>query len=154
MRISVIGSGYVGLVAAACFAELGHTVICVDNDHEKIASLNAGGTLIHEDYLQELLSRHRHNTLTFSTSIEDAVRESMAIFIAVGTPCGVDGGADLSYVESVAQGIATYGDLLPVSEFSLWAENLLFCFWFVPLAMASLNWALARAKQEGSLVKY
>ena len=106
MRISVIGSGYVGLVAAACFAELGHTVICVDNDHEKIASLNAGGTLIHEDYLQELLSRHRHNTLTFSTSIEDAVRESLAIFIAVGTPCGVDGGADLSYVESVARAIA------------------------------------------------
>jgi UDPglucose 6-dehydrogenase len=106
MRISVIGSGYVGLVAAACLSELGHTVICVDNDLDKINTLNSGGTLIHEDYLQELLSRHRHDKLTFSTSIEDAVRESLVIFIAVGTPCGVNGRADLSYVESVARAIA------------------------------------------------
>jgi UDPglucose 6-dehydrogenase len=78
----------------------------VDNDLDKINTLNSGGTLIHEDYLQELLSRHRHDKLTFSTSIEDAVRESLVIFIAVGTPCGVNGRADLSYVESVARAIA------------------------------------------------
>src|SRR5258708_34037128 len=59
MQIAVSGSGYVGLVAAACFAELGHKVVCVDNDLEKIEILNSGGSLIHEDYLQELLSRHR-----------------------------------------------------------------------------------------------
>lgn len=106
MRISVIGSGYVGLVAAACLSELGHTVVCVDNDLDKIATLNAGGSLIHEDYLQELLSRHRDGKLTFSTSIEDAVRESLVIFIAVGTPCSTNGEADLSYVESVARAIA------------------------------------------------
>ncbi|HLK54868.1 MAG TPA: NAD-binding protein, partial [Candidatus Angelobacter sp.] len=61
MQISVIGSGYVGLVAATCLAELGHKVVCVDSDSAKIAALNAGETLIHEDYLQELLSRHRGN---------------------------------------------------------------------------------------------
>jgi UDPglucose 6-dehydrogenase len=106
MRISVIGSGYVGLVAAACLSELGHNVICVDNDADKIAALNSGGTLIHEDYLQELLSRHRDSRLTFSTSIEDAVAESLVILIAVGTPPSVNGEADLSYVESVTRAIA------------------------------------------------
>ncbi len=65
MQISVIGSGYVGLVAATCLAELGHKVICVDSDSTKIAALNAGETLIHEDYLQELLSRHRGNSPFF-----------------------------------------------------------------------------------------
>src|SRR5258708_13690541 len=65
MQIAVSGSGYVGLVAAACFAELGHKVVCVDNDLEKIEILNNGGSLIHEDYLQELLSRHRGANLTF-----------------------------------------------------------------------------------------
>ena len=106
MRISVIGSGYVGLVAATCFAEIGHDVLCVDNDREKIEILNQGGSLIHEDCLQELLSRHHRNRLIFSTSVEDAVRESEAIFITVGTPSASNGAADLSYVESVARTIA------------------------------------------------
>jgi len=82
MQIAVIGSGYVGLVAAACFAELGHTVVCVDNDLEKIAALNAGQSLIHEDYLQELLQRHRGASLRFSASLTDAVAESLVIVIA------------------------------------------------------------------------
>lgn len=106
MQIAIIGSGYVGLVAAACFAELGHTVICVDNDLGKIAALNQGETLIHEDYLQELLDRHRNHNLTFSSSLSDAVRESLVIIIAVGTPAAASGEADLSYVELVTREIA------------------------------------------------
>lgn len=106
MRMTVVGSGYVGLVAATCLAELGHHVVCVDNDVEKIATLEAGGTPIHELYLQELLSRHRGTRLTFSTSIEAAIRDSQVIFITVGTPPAPNGAADLSYVESVARSIA------------------------------------------------
>jgi len=106
MRITVIGSGYVGLVAAACFAELGHTVVCVDNNVERIAALDRGETPIHEDYLTELLRRHRGAGLTFSTVVADAVRESLVIVIAVGTPAMAGGEADLSYVESVTRSIA------------------------------------------------
>src|SRR6266481_1629075 len=106
MRIAVIGSGYVGLVAAACFAELGHTVVCVDNDTDKIRALDAGEPLIHEDYLQEILQRHRGARLTFSSSLTEAVRESLVVVIAVGTPAAANGEADLSYVESVTREIA------------------------------------------------
>src|SRR5215831_5924160 len=106
MRIAVIGSGYVGLVAAGCFAELGHIVVCVDKDDDKIAELNAGGVPIHEEYLQELLARHRGASLTFSTSWADAARESTVIVIAVGTPIDCKGEADLSFVESVVRSIA------------------------------------------------
>jgi UDPglucose 6-dehydrogenase len=106
MRIAVIGSGYVGLVAAACFADLGHTVRCVDNDAAKIDTLNSGATPIHEDYLPELLSRHRGRNLSFTTMLSDAVRESMVVVIAVGTPSGANGEADLSYIESVTQKLA------------------------------------------------
>src|SRR5438445_1188216 len=106
MQISVIGSGYVGLVAATCLAELGHDVICVDHDPAKIAALKAGETLIHEDCLQELLSRHRGVRLSFSTSIQEAARHALVIFIAVGTPSCDDGSVDLSYVESVARSLA------------------------------------------------
>lgn len=110
MQIAVIGSGYVGLVAAACFAELGHKVVCVDNDLEKIATLNAGGTLIHEDYLQELLSRHRGGNLIFSASLTEAVRNALVVVIAVGTPASASGEADLSFVESVTRAIAQSAD--------------------------------------------
>ena len=106
MQISVIGSGYVGLVAATCLAELGHKVVCVDSDLTKIAALNAGETLIHEDYLQELLSRHRGNRLLFSTDLTEAARKSTVIFIAVGTPSTENGAVDLSYVEAVVQSLA------------------------------------------------
>lgn len=106
MRIAVIGSGYVGLVASACFAELGHEIVCVDNDLEKIAALNSGKTPIHEDYLQELLARHRGTNLKFSSSLTEAVRESLVIIIAVGTPAAATGEADLSYVETVTREIA------------------------------------------------
>jgi UDPglucose 6-dehydrogenase len=106
MQISVIGSGYVGLVAATCLAELGHNVVCVDSDSAKIAALNAGETTIHEDCLQELLSRHRGRRLTFSTSIQDASRSADVIFIAVGTPSADDGSVDLSCIEAVARSLA------------------------------------------------
>src|SRR5262249_3876532 len=106
MQIAVIGSGYVGLVAAAGFAELGHNVVCVDNDLEKIATLNAGGMPIHEDYLQEVVGRHLGKNLFFSGSLTDAVNDAKVIVIAVGTPPGPDGDVDLSYVESVTREIA------------------------------------------------
>src|SRR5215813_9038354 len=106
MRISVIGSGYVGLVAAACFAELGHRVVCVDNDHGKVEALNAGQTPIYEDYLTELLGRHRNENLAFSTSLSQSVRGAQVVFIAVGTPMSASGDADLSFVESVTRELA------------------------------------------------
>src|SRR5437868_15093496 len=86
MKIAVVGSGYVGLVASACFAELGHEVICVDNDPEKLAALVRGETPIHEQYLPELLARHRGQRLKFSASLPEAVRASSVVFVAVGTP--------------------------------------------------------------------
>ena len=106
VNIAVVGCGYVGLVAAVCFAEMGHKVICVDNDSAKIAALQAGQIPIHEEHLEELLRRQKKEALTFSTSLADAVRASEAVFIAVGTPPMENGDADLSYVEAVAVEIA------------------------------------------------
>jgi UDPglucose 6-dehydrogenase len=106
MRIAVVGSGYVGLVAGACFAELGREVILVDNDPAKLAALKKGEVPIHEQFLPELLTRHRGTRLSFTDELGAAVQASDAIFIAVGTPPTEDGEADLSYVESVARGIA------------------------------------------------
>lgn len=106
MRIAVVGSGYVGLVAGACFADLGHDVILVDNDQQKLAALNGGQVPIHEKFLPELLGRHRGHRLTFSGDLKEAARLSSAIFVAVGTPPTESGEADLSYVESVAREIS------------------------------------------------
>jgi UDPglucose 6-dehydrogenase len=105
MRIAVVGSGYVGLVAGACFADLGHDVILVDNDARKLAALKNGQVPIQEKFLPELLNRHRGQRLTFSGDLRDSVRASVAIFIAVGTPPTESGEADLSFVESVAREI-------------------------------------------------
>src|SRR5882762_1636041 len=106
MRIAVVGSGYVGLVAGACFADLGHDVILVDNDQQKLAALKAGQVPIHEQFLPELLGRHRGQRLQFSDDLHKAVGASSAIFVAVGTPPTDSGDADLSYVESVAREIS------------------------------------------------
>src|SRR6202142_1675752 len=106
MRIAVVGSGYVGLVAGACFADLGHDVILVDNDQEKLSALKAGKVPIHEKFLPELLDRHRGRRLTFSDDLQAAVRASAVVFIAVGTPPTDKGEADLSYVESVARSVS------------------------------------------------
>jgi len=105
MRIAIVGSGYVGLVAGACFADLGHTVVLVDNDQQKLAALKNGQVPIHEKFLPELLDRHRGQRLTFSDDLHAAVLESDVVFIAVGTPPTEQGEADLSYVESVARSI-------------------------------------------------
>ncbi len=106
MQIAVVGSGYVGLVAGACFADLGHDVILVDNDQPKLAALRNGQVPIHEKFLPELLTRHRGHRLTFSDNLKEAVRLSSVIFVAVGTPPTESGEADLSYVESVAREIS------------------------------------------------
>ncbi len=106
ISIAVVGSGYVGLVAAVCFAEMGHSVICVDNDERKVKALQGGDTLIHEEHLPELLERYRNTRVRFTTDLAEATRSSQAIFIAVGTPQSETGDADLSYVEAVACEIA------------------------------------------------
>ena len=106
VSICIIGSGYVGLVAAVCFAEIGHQVICVDNDESRIKTLREGGVPIYEEHLPELLAKHQGRGLEFTTELAAAVRRSEAMFIAVGTPQGDSGAADLSYVEAVVAEIA------------------------------------------------
>ena len=107
MKIAVIGTGYVGLVAGACFAETGNDVICVDKDHDKVATLTAGRMPIYEPGLEEIVRRNtQERRLTFTTDLAHAVRESDIIFIAVGTPQGEDGSADLQHVLAVARDIA------------------------------------------------
>ena len=106
VSICVIGSGYVGLVAAVCFAEMGHRVTCVDNDEAKVRTLREGGVPIYESHLPELLGKHLGRGVEFTTDLSSAVEQSEAIFIAVGTPQGETGAADLSYVEAVVSEIA------------------------------------------------
>jgi UDPglucose 6-dehydrogenase len=106
MRLAVIGSGYVGLVAAACFAELGHEIVSIDNDENKIARLNRGEIPIHEEFLPGLLVKHRGHRLRFSSSLHEGMRGAAAVFIAVGTPPTDHGEADLSFVEAVSREIA------------------------------------------------
>jgi UDPglucose 6-dehydrogenase len=108
VSICVIGSGYVGLVAAVCFAEMGHRVICVDNDEARVRTLLDGGVPIFENGLPELLARHRGLGVNFTSDLGVAVEQSEAIFIAVGTPQGDTGAADLSYVEAVVSEVARH----------------------------------------------
>src|SRR5579863_6296465 len=106
VSICVVGSGYVGLVAAVCFAEMGHQVTCVDNDEAKVKTLCSGGVPIFEKFLPELLGKHLNRNVEFTPDLAGAVERSEAIFIAVGTPQGDSGAADLSYVEAVVSQIA------------------------------------------------
>ena len=107
MKIAVVGSGYVGLVVGACLAENGNDVICVDSDAAKIRSLKRGRVPIYEPGLEELVSRNQsEKRLMFSTALPRAVRASQIIFIAVGTPAGEDGSADLKHVINVAKELA------------------------------------------------
>ena len=106
MKVGIIGSGYVGLVAAACFAEMGNKVICVDVDESKIKSLKLGKVPIYEPGIEALvLDNQKKGTLHFTTNIKDALDEATIIFIAVGTPMGDDGSADLKFVLQVAEDI-------------------------------------------------
>jgi UDPglucose 6-dehydrogenase len=107
MEIAIIGSGYVGLVTGTCFAEVGHNVICVDNDERKVKALQSGIIPIYEPGLEDLV--HRNVTarrLRFTTSIADGVDNSQVVFIAVPTPPQSDGSVDLTYIERVAREIA------------------------------------------------
>lgn len=107
MRVGVVGVGYVGLVTAACLADSGTDVICVDSDEEKIRNLRDGVIPIYEPGLTEIVDRTRTTgRLRFTTSLAEAVEKSLLLFIAVGTPSGQDGSADLSAVFSVAEAIA------------------------------------------------
>src|SRR4051812_3291021 len=107
MDISIVGSGYVGLVTGACFADVGHNVICVDNDARKIETLRAGKVPIYEPGLEELIQRNvGAHRLRFTGSIQEGVGNSQIIFIAVPTPPQSDGSVDLSFIEKVAREIA------------------------------------------------
>lgn len=107
MDLSIIGSGYVGLVTGACFADVGHNVICVDNDAQKIKLLQAGQVPIYEPGLEEILHRNvSTHRLRFTGSIQDGVENSQVVFIAVPTPQQPDGDVDLSFIEKVAREIA------------------------------------------------
>ena len=109
MDIAVIGTGYVGLVTGAGLADFGNDVVCVDIDEKKIAALKQGKIPIYEPGLDKIVSRNvAEGRLQFSTDLQDAIRSSRAIFIAVGTPPKPDGSADLRYVEEVARTIAQY----------------------------------------------
>ncbi|MCP4755862.1 MAG: UDP-glucose/GDP-mannose dehydrogenase family protein [Proteobacteria bacterium] len=111
MKVSVFGSGYVGLVAGACFAESGNEVVCMDVDREKIEGLKNGVIPIYEPGLEEMIKRNvRQRRLSFTTDAKDAVQKSLYNFIAVGTPPGEDGSADLQYVLNVAETIGTHMD--------------------------------------------
>ncbi|MDD4202305.1 MAG: UDP-glucose/GDP-mannose dehydrogenase family protein [Candidatus Omnitrophica bacterium] len=109
MNISIIGSGYVGLVSGTCFADLGNNVICADNNKEKISSLKDGIVTMYEPGLEELIKKNtKRGTLKFTTSTKEAVEKSEIIFICVNTPPKNNGQADLIYVEKVCEDIAKY----------------------------------------------
>jgi UDPglucose 6-dehydrogenase len=107
MKLTIIGTGYVGLVTGTCFAEVGHRVICVDNDEAKVKTLQAGGIPIYEPGLEEMVKKHvASGRLSFTSSTAEGVKNSDIIFIAVPTPPQPDGSVDLSFIERVARDIA------------------------------------------------
>ena len=109
MRIAVVGTGYVGLVAGTCFAESGNTVVCIDIDQKKVDALRRGEVPIYEPGLEELLRRNtKDGRLSFTTSYAEGIPRAEVVFIAVGTPPGEDGSADLKYVLSAARSIGQH----------------------------------------------
>jgi len=111
VKVSVIGAGHVGLIAGVCLAEVGHDVVCMDNDAERVEALRNGKAPFYEPYLQELLEANNGGgKLVFTTELADAVKHAEVIFLCVGTPPLPDGEADLSTVERVSRQIATLSD--------------------------------------------
>ncbi len=109
MRLAIIGTGYVGLVTGVCFAEMGNRVVCIDIDRKKIEQLSSGESTIYEPGLEPLLRENlKRGTITFTDNMDIAMRQAEVVFIAVGTPQGEDGSADLSYVKKAAEEIANY----------------------------------------------
>ncbi len=109
MKMSIIGTGYVGLVSGACFAQMGNSVTCVDIDEQKIEALKRGVVPIYEPGLEAMvLQNYEQGTLRFTTNVQQAVESSDLVFIAVGTPMGEDGSADLQYVLAVARSIGQH----------------------------------------------
>src|SRR5580658_2580090 len=107
MKLTIIGTGYVGLVTGTCFAEVGHQVICVDNDAAKVKLLQSGGIPIYEPGLQELVQKNvKEGRLSFTNSTAEGVEKSKVVFIAVPTPPQADGSVDMSFIERVARDIA------------------------------------------------
>src|SRR5205807_9286110 len=107
MRLTIIGTGYVGLVTGACFAEVGHQVVCVDNDATKVKTLKAGGIPIYEPGLEALVKKNTAaGRLIFTTSTGEGVEKSDVIFIAAPTPPQPAGSVDLSFIDTVAREIA------------------------------------------------
>ena len=147
MKVTVVGTGYVGLVTGACLADVGMRVTCVDTDHDKITNLKKGILPIYEPGLKDIVARNfKSERLNFSTSLKDVISESKVAFIAVGTPPGEDGSADLKYVLSVASEIGMYsnGYLVSVTKST------------VPVGTASkvknaINGELQRRKVEFSI---
>lgn len=115
MKISVVGTGYVGSVTAACFAELGHEVICIDIDEEKVQKINDGISPIHENGLGELLRKHTGRSLYATTDYQHAIMNSDISFICVGTPCDEDGKIDLTVLKSHAKALDQESGKRPVS---------------------------------------
>ena len=104
MKLTIIGTGYVGLVTGTCFAEVGHQVICVDNDAQKVEILRAGRMPIYEPGLDELVRINvKAGRLHFTTNIKEAVEQALVIFLAVGTPPNDDGSPNMEFVESAAR---------------------------------------------------
>ena len=108
MQLLIIGAGYVGLVTGACFAEMGHNVICLDIDHSKVEQLKKGNLPIYEPGLKEIVERNiKTKRLSFTTNYQEAVEQALICFIAVNTPANEDGSANLQYVKSAASNIAS-----------------------------------------------
>ena len=104
MNITIVGSGYVGLVAGACFSEVGNNITMLDSDEEKIKKLQNGIIPIYEPGLKELITNNKEkNNITFTTQKEIAYKNADIIFIAVGTPMDTDGSANMNYVKEVAK---------------------------------------------------
>lgn len=117
MKIAVVGTGYVGLVTGTCFAETGNTVTCVDIDNKKVEKLLSGQVTIYEPGLEKLFLRNqKEGRLHFTTSLSEAVKDAKIVFLALPTPPGEDGTADLKYILGVAEGL---GKLLKVSEYKV-----------------------------------